>query len=128
MATTLSGPLSDTGGCLISQRFALAAVSGRPLQKSRRKSSGARVLSCRAFRGSDRFTAAVSIRQRQAPSRQRNGTTGERKRIFASHAETKRSTRPKEDHSPIEGARSNSWAECRDEKGPASGREGRFFS
>jgi hypothetical protein len=32
MATSLSGPLSDTGGCLISSRFALAAVSGRPLQ------------------------------------------------------------------------------------------------
>src|SRR6476646_10745502 len=28
MATSLSGPLSDTGGCLISQRFALATVSG----------------------------------------------------------------------------------------------------
>src|SRR5258708_37297816 len=37
-------------------------------------------------------------------------------------------SRPEEDHSQIEGARSNSWAECRDEKGPASGREGRFFS
>ncbi len=37
MATTLSGPLSDTDGCLLSQRFALAAVSGRPLQKSRNK-------------------------------------------------------------------------------------------
>jgi len=33
MATTVSGPLSDTGGCLISQRFVLAAVSARPLQK-----------------------------------------------------------------------------------------------
>jgi hypothetical protein len=30
------------------------------------KSSGVRVLSCSAFRGSDRFTAAVSIRQRHA--------------------------------------------------------------
>jgi len=66
MATTLSGPLSDTGGCLISQRFVLAAVSARPLQKPRMKSSGVRVLSCSAFRGFDRFTAAISIRQRQA--------------------------------------------------------------
>ncbi len=32
MATTLSGPLSDTGGCLISQRFALATVFGQPRQ------------------------------------------------------------------------------------------------
>jgi hypothetical protein len=64
MATTVSGPLSDTGGCLISKRFVLAAVSARPLQKPRMKSSGVRVLSCSAFRGSDRFTAAVSIRQR----------------------------------------------------------------
>ena len=64
MATTLSGPLSDTGGCLISQRFVLAAASGRPLQKPRMKSSGVRFLSCSAFRGSDRFTVTVSIRQR----------------------------------------------------------------
>ena len=40
-------------------------VSGRPLQKLRMKSSGVCVLSCSAFRGSDGFTAAVSIRQRQ---------------------------------------------------------------
>jgi hypothetical protein len=40
-------------------------ASGRPLQKLRMKSSGVCVLSCSAFRGSDRFTAAVSIRQRQ---------------------------------------------------------------
>jgi hypothetical protein len=65
MATSLSGPLSETGGCLIPQRFALAAVSGRPLQKPRMKSPGLCALSCTALRGSDRFTAAVSIRQRQ---------------------------------------------------------------
>jgi hypothetical protein len=64
MATSLSEPLSDTGGCLISQRFAFAALSGRPLQKPRMKSSGVCALSCSAFRGTDRFTAAVSIRQR----------------------------------------------------------------
>src|ERR1700675_2482018 len=39
------GPLSDTDGCLISQRFALAAVSGRLLQKPRMQSSCVRVLS-----------------------------------------------------------------------------------
>ena len=66
MATSLSGPLSDTGGCLISQRFALATVSSRPLQKPGMKSPGLCVRSCTALRGSDRFTAAVSIRQRQA--------------------------------------------------------------
>jgi transposase InsO family protein len=45
----LSGPLSDTGGCLISQRFALAAVSGRPLQKPRMKSPNVRVLVAARF-------------------------------------------------------------------------------
>jgi hypothetical protein len=63
MATTLSGPVSDTGGPLISQRFALAVVSGRSLQNPRMKSSSVCVHSCSAFRGSDRCTAAVSIRQ-----------------------------------------------------------------
>jgi hypothetical protein len=52
---------------------------------------------------------------------------GERKRISASHAEMKQGTRPEEDHSQIEGARSNSWAECLDEKGPASGPAGEVF-
>jgi hypothetical protein len=70
------------------------------------------------------YRQACCFRKRLAPSRQRNGTTGKRKRISASHAETKQGTRPEQDHSQIEGARSNSWAECRDEKGPASGREG----
>jgi hypothetical protein len=50
------------------------------------------------------------------------GTTGERKRISASHTETKQGTRPEEDHSQIAGARSNSWAECRDKKGSAPSR------
>jgi hypothetical protein len=59
MATTLSGPLSDTGGCLISQRFVLAAVSGRPLQKPRMKSSGVCVLNCSAFRDSDPSTSLI---------------------------------------------------------------------
>jgi hypothetical protein len=67
MATSLSGLVSDTGGCLISQRFAPAAVSGLLLQKPRMKSSGAPVLSCSASRGSDRFTAAVSIRRDRFP-------------------------------------------------------------
>src|SRR4029077_7985455 len=57
MATSLSGPLSDTGGCLISQRFALATISGRPLQKPRMKSPVLCLLSCTALRGSDGFTA-----------------------------------------------------------------------
>src|SRR5260370_34082771 len=42
---------------------------------------------------------ACCFRKRSAPSRQRNGTTGERKRISAAHAETKQDTRPEEDHS-----------------------------
>jgi hypothetical protein len=64
MATALSGPRSHTVDRLIFQRFVLAAVSGGPLQEPRMKSSGVSVLSCSAFRASDRFTAAVSIRQR----------------------------------------------------------------
>jgi hypothetical protein len=40
-------------------------VSGQLLQKPRMKSSGVCVVSCTAFRGSDRFTAIVLIRQRQ---------------------------------------------------------------
>ena len=64
MATTLSILISDTSGCLICQRLALAVVSGQLLQKPRMKSSGVCVVSCTAFRGSDRFTAIVLIRQR----------------------------------------------------------------
>ena len=64
MATTLSILISDTSGCLICQRLALAVVSGQLLQKPRMKSSGGCVVSCTAFRGSDRFTAIVLIRQR----------------------------------------------------------------
>jgi hypothetical protein len=66
MATTLSILISDISGCLICQRLALAVVSGQLLQKPRMKSSGVCVVSCTAFRGSDRFTAIVLIRQRQA--------------------------------------------------------------
>jgi hypothetical protein len=66
MATTLSILISDTSGCLICQRLALGVVSGQLLQKPRMKSSGVCVVSCTAFRGSDRFTAIVLIRQRQA--------------------------------------------------------------
>ena len=65
MATTLSILISATSGCLICQRLALAVVSGQLLQKPRMKSSGVCVVSCTAFRGSDRFTAIVLIRQRQ---------------------------------------------------------------
>jgi hypothetical protein len=64
MATTLSILISDTSGRLICQRLALAVVSGQLLQKPRMKSSGVCVVSCTAFRGSDRFTAIVLIRQR----------------------------------------------------------------
>ena len=42
------------------------------------------------------------------------GSTRERKRCSASGAETKRHTRLAEDRSRIEDARSNSWAECRE--------------
>ena len=69
---------------------------------------------------------ACCFRKRSAPSRQRNGTTGERKRISAAHAETKQDTRPEEDHSRSRRARSNSGAECRENNGPASSRGERF--
>jgi len=67
MATSLSILISDANGCLICKRLAPAAVSGQPLQKSPMKSSGVCVLSCSAFRGSDRSAVAVSIRQRHLP-------------------------------------------------------------
>lgn len=50
----------------IFQRPALAAVSGRRRHKLPMKSFDFSVLDRSVFRGSDRFTATVSIRQRQA--------------------------------------------------------------
>src|SRR5271167_3017228 len=64
LATSLPILISDTYGCLIFQRLRLTAVSGQPPQKPGLKSSEVCVLGCSAFRGSDRFTATVSIRQR----------------------------------------------------------------
>ena len=66
MATTRSILIPNTSRRLICERLALAVVSGQLLQKPRMKSSGVCVLSCSVFRGSDRFTATVSIRQRPA--------------------------------------------------------------
>jgi hypothetical protein len=54
--------------------------------------------------------------------KQRNGTTGENNRISVSHAEAKQNPLPGEDHSQSTRLRSNSWAECRDKKGPAASR------
>ncbi len=34
MATSLSGPISDTSGCVIFQRLSIAAVSGQPWENS----------------------------------------------------------------------------------------------
>jgi hypothetical protein len=56
-----------------------------------------------------------------APSRQQNGTTGEKKNLIASSDETKQRL-PEEDHSSIARARSNDWAECRDKKALAPSR------
>src|SRR5262249_52272599 len=39
-----------------------------------------------------------------------------------SHGETKQNPLPGEDHSQSKRLRSNTWAECRDKKGPASSR------
>src|SRR6266567_1210120 len=58
--------------------------------------------------------SGLLFQKRLAPSRQRNGTIREGKRISASHAETKHGTGPEQDHSRSRSARSNSWAECRD--------------
>ncbi len=69
---------------------------------------------------------ACCFRKRLAPSQQRNGTTGKRKRISVSHAETNQDFWSEQDHSQSKSARSNSWAECRDKKGPASSRGGDF--
>jgi hypothetical protein len=44
----------------------------------------------------------VGFRKRMAPSQQRDGTTGKRKRFSALHAETKQDTGPEEDHSQRE--------------------------
>src|SRR6516225_1822390 len=65
---------------------------------------------------------ACCFRKRWAPSQQRNGTTGENNRISVSHGETKQNPLPGEDHSQSKRLRSNTWAECRDKKGPASTR------
>jgi hypothetical protein len=67
MATTLSSPIPNTGGRLTFQRLSLVAVSGQRRHKHPMKSYAVCVLIivCSAFRGSDRFTATVSIRQRQ---------------------------------------------------------------
>jgi hypothetical protein len=63
LATSSPILISDTTGGLTFQRLGLTAVSGQPLQKPGMKSSSVCVLGCSAFRGSDRFTATVSIRQ-----------------------------------------------------------------
>src|SRR5215472_2405351 len=67
---------------------------------------------------------ACCFRKRWAPSQQRNGTTGENNRISVSHAETKQNPLPGEDRSQSKKLRSNSWAESRDKKAPASSRRG----
>ena len=55
MATPLSDPVSDAGGCLISQRLALAAIFGQPRQNFPRNHS--EFLHRTVLRRSDRFTA-----------------------------------------------------------------------
>ena len=68
MATTLSSLIiSDTRSCLICQRLTLAAPFGQPRQNFQRNHSV--FLKRSAFRGSDRFTATISIRQRRVFSR-----------------------------------------------------------
>jgi hypothetical protein len=70
---------------------------------------------------------ACCFRKRWRRHKQRNGTTGENNRISVSHAETKQNPLPGEDHSQSsKGLRSNSWAECRDKKEPASSRGGKI--
>jgi hypothetical protein len=71
MATSLSSPLSDTGGCVIFQRLPIAAVSGQPRENGELpiKSSGVCVLGCCALRGPDPLTPTVSIRHKHFPYR-----------------------------------------------------------
>jgi hypothetical protein len=63
MAASLPQAISDASGCVISQRLLIAATSVE-LGKTSKKSFGVKVLKRSAFRGSDRFTATVSIRQK----------------------------------------------------------------
>src|ERR1700722_8851237 len=60
-------PIPDTGGCLIFQRVALAAMSRSPWAKTRNEIIHVGVLHRSAFRESRRFTASVSIRQPHGP-------------------------------------------------------------
>jgi len=86
------------------QRFALAAVSGRPLQKSRMKSSGVRLLSCSAFRGSDPFTAAVSIRHRQVAAHLHEMIDGKKHKARGAYKNT--------EHRPLSMLRGTRFSLC----------------
>jgi hypothetical protein len=75
-----------------------------------------------SYRLSERITVRlVCFKKRMAPSRQSNGTTGEKKNLTVSFDETKQRL-PEQDHSPITSARSNNWAECRNKKVSAPSR------
>jgi hypothetical protein len=68
-------------------------------------------------------------RNEWAPSRQGNGTTGRKRNLTVSCDKTKHeTTSPEQDHSPIASARSNGWAECRDEKSVGTVPVGKYFS
>src|SRR6266481_4925661 len=59
MATTLSGPLSDTGGCLTKSRAGCGILS--TLARHPKKSFGVCVLNRSVFRGSDCFTTSECV-------------------------------------------------------------------
>ena len=81
---------------------------------------------CVATHRVDNYQACCVSENDLAPSQQRNGTTGKRKRISALAETKQQDTQPEQDHSQRWSARSNSWAECRDRNRPASSRRGDF--
>jgi hypothetical protein len=96
-------------------------MPSRTIKESHRPRVSDRTMHCHSWSGR---SSGLLFQKTMAPSQQRNGTTGENNRISASHAETKQNPLPGEDHSQSKRLRSNSWAECRDKKGPVSSRGG----
>jgi hypothetical protein len=86
----------------------------RTIQQSHRPRVSDRIMRCHSLIV-DNHSQACTFQKRMASSQKdMEPTTRERKRCSGLHAEPKRHTRPAEDHSRIEGARSNSWAECQE--------------
>jgi len=83
----------------------------RTIQESHRPRVSDRTMRCHSLSGSP---SGLYVSETNGVVTKGYGTTGKRERFSASRTETKRLTRPEEDHSRIEGARSNIGAECRE--------------